>query len=100
MSRPDSYDASVYQPSGRARPIPVTAASRAALPPPRVKDKWLTVQAIAAELEVSKMTVYRLVHAGDLPAKRIGRSLRVSETAFEEYLRAARADDFGAGEAS
>ena len=38
---------------------------------------------------VSKMTVYRLVHSGDLPAVRFGRSYRVPENAVQEYLRAA-----------
>ena len=32
-------------------------------------------------MRVSKMTVYRLVHAGDLPAVRVGRSFRVPEKA-------------------
>jgi excisionase family DNA binding protein len=37
-------------------------------------------------MRVSKMTVYRLVHAGDLEAVRVGRSFRVPEKAVEEYL--------------
>ena len=32
------------------------------------------------------MTVYRLVHAGELPAVRVGRSFRVHESAVKEYL--------------
>jgi excisionase family DNA binding protein len=36
---------------------------------------------------VSKMTVYRLVHGGLLPAVRVGRSFRVPEDAVHEYLR-------------
>jgi excisionase family DNA binding protein len=35
---------------------------------------------------VSKMTVYRLVHAGTLPAVRVGRSFRVPEQAVHDYL--------------
>jgi excisionase family DNA binding protein len=38
-------------------------------------------------MRVSKMTVYRLVHAGDLPAVRVGRSFRVPEKAVHDYLR-------------
>jgi excisionase family DNA binding protein len=34
------------------------------------------------------MTVYRLVHSGELPAVRVGRSFRVHEQAVEEYLGA------------
>ena len=32
-------------------------------------------------MRVSKMTVYRLVHSGELPAIRFGRSFRVPESA-------------------
>jgi excisionase family DNA binding protein len=49
--------------------------------------KFLTVAEVAAAMRVSKMTVYRLVHAGDLPAARVGRSFRVPEEAVNEYLR-------------
>jgi excisionase family DNA binding protein len=49
--------------------------------------KFLTVAEVAAAMRVSKMTVYRLVHAGDLPAARVGRSFRVPEDAVNEYLR-------------
>ncbi len=49
--------------------------------------KFLTVAEVAAVMRVSKMTVYRLVHAGDLPAARVGRSFRVPEDAVDEYLR-------------
>lgn len=49
--------------------------------------KFLTVAEVAAVMRVSKMTVYRLVHAGSLPAVRVGRSFRVPEVAVNEYLR-------------
>jgi excisionase family DNA binding protein len=49
--------------------------------------RFLTVAEVAASLRVSKMTVYRLVHAGDLPAVRVGRSFRVPEDAVNDYLR-------------
>ena len=39
--------------------------------------QFLTVAEVAAMMRVSKMTVYRLVHAGELPAVRVGRSFRV-----------------------
>jgi excisionase family DNA binding protein len=47
---------------------------------------FLTVAEVAAQMRVSKMTVYRLVHAGELEAVRVGRSFRVPEEAFEQYL--------------
>jgi excisionase family DNA binding protein len=48
---------------------------------------FLTVAEVASLMRVSKMTVYRLVHAGDLPAVRVGRSFRVPEEAVRRYLR-------------
>lgn len=49
--------------------------------------KFLTVAEVAALMRVSKMTVYRLVHSGELPAARVGRSFRVPERAVHEFLR-------------
>jgi excisionase family DNA binding protein len=48
---------------------------------------FLTVAEVATVMRVSKMTVYRLVHNGDLPAARVGRSFRVPEQAVHDYLR-------------
>ena len=47
----------------------------------------LTVAEVAATMRVSKMTVYRLVHDGVLPAARVGRSFRVPREAVDNYLR-------------
>lgn len=49
--------------------------------------RFLTVAEVAAIMRVSKMTVYRLVHAGDISAVRVGRSYRVPEQAVDDYLR-------------
>lgn len=43
--------------------------------------RFLTVAEVADMMRVSKMTVYRMVHSGELPAIRFGRSFRVPETA-------------------
>jgi excisionase family DNA binding protein len=51
--------------------------------------RFLTVAEVAALMRVSKMTVYRLVHGGDLTAVRVGRSFRVPEHAVHAYLRGA-----------
>lgn len=48
---------------------------------------FLTIAEVAAKMRVSKMTVYRLVHNGELPAIRVGRSFRVTEDDVNEYLR-------------
>ena len=47
---------------------------------------FLTVAEVAGVLRVSKMTVYRMVHSGDMPATRVGRSFRVRAKAVREYL--------------
>ncbi|HEX2247608.1 MAG TPA: helix-turn-helix domain-containing protein [Arthrobacter sp.] len=47
---------------------------------------FLTVSDVAARLNVSKMTVYRLVHSGEMPAVHIGHSFRINETAVADYL--------------
>jgi excisionase family DNA binding protein len=51
--------------------------------------RFLTVAEVATLMRVSRMTVYRLVHSGELPAVRVGRSFRVPERAVHDYLRTA-----------
>ena len=54
--------------------------------------RFLTVAEVAGVMRVSKMTVYRLVHGGTLPAVRVGRSFRVPEQAVHDYLDHAYVD--------
>jgi len=51
--------------------------------------RFLTVAEVATIMRVSKMTVYRLVHSGELTSVRVGRSFRVPEQAVHDYLRGA-----------
>lgn len=51
--------------------------------------RFLTVAEVAAVMRVSKMTVYRLVHSGELASVRVGRSFRVPERTVNDYLRGA-----------
>jgi excisionase family DNA binding protein len=48
--------------------------------------RLLTVSEVAQALRVSNMTVYRLVSAGELPALRVGRSVRLRAADVESYL--------------
>jgi len=48
---------------------------------------FLTVAEVAAVMRVSKMSVYRLIHGGELEAVRFGRSFRVTEGAVDAYLK-------------
>ena len=49
--------------------------------------RFLTVAEVASVMRVSKMTVYRLVHSGELPAVRVGWSFRVPENDVHAYLQ-------------
>ena len=67
------------RPAQPPEPVPTDA--------PLSQVKFLTVAEVAALMRVSKMTVYRLVHSGELTAVRVGRSFRVPERAVHDYLR-------------
>ncbi|MCX6404241.1 MAG: helix-turn-helix domain-containing protein [Actinobacteria bacterium] len=54
---------------------------------PLSEVRFLTIAEVASAMRVSKMTVYRLVHSGELPAIRVGRSFRVPEQAVHSYLQ-------------
>ena len=80
-----------------ARPVPAAhpaamPVGRPVVPSPRAAVTFLTVAEVASMMRVSKMTVYRLVHAGELAAVRVGRSFRVPERAVQDYLRDAYTD--------
>lgn len=53
---------------------------------PLSKMSFLTVNEVADVMRVSSMTVYRMVHAGELPAIRFGRSYRIPETAVVQMV--------------
>ena len=59
-------------------------------PVAEVRGPFVTVAEVASRMRVSKMTVYRLVHSGELPAIRFGRSFRVQQRAVEELIHGAR----------
>lgn len=48
--------------------------------------RFVTVNEVAQLMRVSKMTVYRLINQGDLPAVRIGRGYRIREEDVHRYL--------------
>jgi excisionase family DNA binding protein len=54
---------------------------------PLTEVKFLIVAEVAAIIRVSKMTVYRLMHTGELEAIRVGHTFRVPERALTQYLR-------------
>lgn len=48
--------------------------------------RLLTVQEVADAMRVSRMTVYRLIKAGHMPAIRVGRHFRIRGADLERYL--------------
>jgi excisionase family DNA binding protein len=48
--------------------------------------QFITVAEAASLLRVSKMTVYRLCHSGELEAIRVGRSFRIPALALTAYI--------------
>ena len=59
---------------------------------PQPRAQFLTVAEVASLMRVSKMTVYRLVHNGELPAVRVGRSFRVHAKAVHDMLESSYFD--------
>ncbi|MFC5369697.1 helix-turn-helix domain-containing protein [Arcanobacterium bovis] len=53
---------------------------------PSSGPQFLTVAEVAEITRVSRMTVYRMVHAGELPAVRVGSSYRVPRSALDQLL--------------
>jgi excisionase family DNA binding protein len=67
------------------QPIQSAHPPRWSVPAPD-RQHWLKVNEIAAELRVSRMTVYRLIHTNALPARQFGRSYRVNSADFAAYV--------------
>ena len=59
------------------------------------RPAFLTVAEVAEAMRVSRMTVYRLVHSGELPAVRVGKSYRVPAQALTQYLHDGATGDLG-----
>jgi putative molybdopterin biosynthesis protein len=51
------------------------------------EPEWLSVQQARRRLDVSRLTLLRLIDAGDLPGYRIGRRIRLRAADVEAYRR-------------
>lgn len=51
------------------------------------ENEFLTAAEVAAHLGISKMTVTRMIHRGDLPAIRAGRNFRIAKAEYEAFLK-------------
>ncbi|WP_141366114.1 helix-turn-helix domain-containing protein [Glutamicibacter uratoxydans] len=56
---------------------------------PFEEQSFLTVGEVADKLRLSRMTVYRLIKSGSLPALMLGKSYRVTQHDVQEYLMSA-----------
>lgn len=55
--------------------------------PPPTRSELMTITEVAEMWRVSKMTVYRLEHDGELAAVRVGRSFRIPADAVHNLTR-------------
>ena len=58
--------------------------------------KLYTVSEVAETMRLSRMSVYRLIHAGRLPSLKVGSSFRVTAAALDLFLAGA---DYTPGDA-
>lgn len=56
------------------------------MPRPDLGEPLLTVSEVASLMQVSNMTVYRLIKSGQLTAIRVGKNYRMRRTDVERYL--------------
>lgn len=54
------------------------------------EDILYTPEEIAQRLKLSKYTIYEMIKRGEIPAHRIGRSLRISDKQYDAYLSESR----------
>lgn len=55
-----------------------------------MKEKLLSVNDIIETLKVSKLTIYRYIKSGKLPAYKVGRDYRIKENDFKKLLESKR----------
>ena len=55
-----------------------------------LSEKYYTVKEAAEILKVSPATVYRAVELSQISVLRIGRTIRIPESAFDEFLHPAK----------
>ena len=54
--------------------------------PARVSEAWLTPSEVASRLKLSRATIYALIKRGALPHRRVGLSIRIASSDFEQFL--------------
>lgn len=67
---------------------------------PPTTPQFFTVAEVAEITRVSRMTIYRMVNSGQLPAVRVGSSYRVPRSALDQLLAGGANEDFQAATGS
>lgn len=53
-------------------------------------NAFYTVNEVAELLRVSKLTIWRYINAGKLPAYKLGRDWRIKKSEFESFIESRR----------
>lgn len=62
-------------------------AAHSSMPPPSSEPRlWWTPRQVAETLQVTPRTVARWIASGALPAYRFGRSVRIADGDFKEFI--------------
>ena len=86
MQQPMADDAGVYLPTGPGD----TQRMELLNMPGDGSDVWLDVRAVQLYLQISNTSIYKLIHAGEMPAVKLGiKTIRVNRKALEDYLQRA-----------
>ena len=51
-----------------------------------MSERFMTVQAAADELKVSRYSIYQLIWAGEVQSVKVGRCRRIVRQSFDAYL--------------
>jgi len=60
---------------------------------PAPSDDIMTIEDLAAYLQISKSTLYKLVQEGKLPGQKVGKRWRFHKEAINEWLKQVAAND-------
>ena len=52
-----------------------------------MNEKFLTVEEACYELHLGKSTLYKLIHAGDIPAVKLGAKWLIRESDLGNYIQ-------------
>jgi len=65
-----------------------TRSGKPAFPPPEV----MTIEDLAAYIQVSKSSIYKLAQEGRVPCQKVGKHWRFHKAVIDEWLRGTKGD--------